>query len=109
MALHDFITRHLDVFVLGFFVIAAFTAFAATFREAFRQWKLSRLDPPSADELDAVRELRRPGLVNLGRDSAGARHFERETPAQRGDGRHGGGVGVYSPKLVKGWRQRRTG
>ena len=43
----------------------------------WRQWQLSREQAPSTEELDEVRELRRPGTMHLsGRTSAMARHFE---------------------------------
>ena len=72
----------------------------------WRDWKLSRTDPPTADELDAVREARMPGAFRLaGRDSAAARHFETDNPPLP---KYGGSSGCYEPTFVDTWRERRT-
>ena len=72
----------------------------------WRDWQLSRLDPPSADELDAIREAFYPGSFRLaGRDSAAARHFETDSPPLP---TYGGSSGCYEPTFVDTWRERRT-
>ncbi|MEM8994314.1 MAG: hypothetical protein AAGF23_05925 [Acidobacteriota bacterium] len=109
MELLDTTVERLGILLFAGYIAAAAVFLWATVRIALRNHRLSKEDPPTEEELEVIRGLRRPGSMNLGgRESASARHYETVTPAPRA-GRHpGGGVGVYTPKLVQGWRQRRT-
>ena len=81
------------------------------FEVRWRKGELAAGDPPTAEELAEIEELRRPGVLHLGgRDSAVARHFEapiRQNPISR----FGGGQTVGSPQssaVVRRWRDERT-
>lgn len=96
----------LDGLALAFVLLLASCVAWSVLASEVRARRLSRLDPPTAEELDEARALRVAGRFRLpGRESASARHFE----ATLGEvDRSSGGPGCYEPPMVDTWRDRRS-
>ena len=100
-----------EALLIDALVLAAVLAVLVVAWSTLTAWRrdrsLARLDPPTAKELEAVRELRLAGAFRLpGRASAVARHFE--LPQQPAEGASRGGRGCYEPDLIESWRDRRS-
>ena len=70
----------------------------------WRNWSLSRIDPPTAEELEEIKEMQRTGTFRLsGRSSAVSRHFGHGTKTDS-DRNYGGTRNLHEATVVDSWR-----
>ena len=96
----------LDGVVFGCVLLLVLAVLWSALAADRRAKRLSRDNPPTAEELKEAEALRRAGSFQMrGRASAPARHFEDN---RRQIDRSSGGPGCYEPPLVDTWRDRRS-
>ena len=82
----------------------AFVAVGLFLGRLWRNWRLSRIDPPTKEELEEIEKMMRTGSYRLrGSSSAVSRHFGHSTKTDS-DRNYGGTRNLHEATVVDSWR-----